>query len=114
MKNDKKIGLPVYKASYDLLLYTFQLIKNMRKDYKYTAGEKIREETMELVMNIYRANKEKEKIKKIEEAQENIEKVRLLFRLLHDLRQISLKHFIGVNKKIEDVSRQLTGWRKAQ
>ncbi len=114
MKSDKKIGLPVYKASYDLLLYAFQLIKNMRKDYKYTAGEKIREKTMELVMNIYRANKEKEKIKKIEEAQENIEKVRLLFRLLHDLRQISLKHFIEVNKKIEDVSRQLTGWRKAQ
>jgi hypothetical protein len=43
----KQIGLPVYKASYNLLLYAFQLIKNMRKDYKYTAGEKIREETME-------------------------------------------------------------------
>ncbi len=114
MKSDKKIGLPVYKASYDLLLYTFQLIRNMRKDYKYTAGEKIKEETMELVMNIYRANKEKEKLRKIEESQENIEKIRLLFRLLHDLKQINLKHFTEVNKKIEDISRQLTGWRKAQ
>jgi hypothetical protein len=110
----KQIGLPVYKASYNLLLYAFQLIKNMRKDYKYTAGEKIREETMELVMNIYRANKIKEKKEKIEEAQENIQRIRLLFRLLYDLEQISLKHFTEVNKKIEDVSRQLTGWRNAQ
>ncbi len=86
----------------------------MRKDYKYTAGEKIREEAMDLVMNIYRANKTKDKIKKIEKAQENTERIKLLFRLLYDLEQISLKHFTEVNLKIEDVSRQLTGWRNSQ
>jgi len=40
MKNKK--GLPVYKSSYDLLLYGFELIKDVRRDYRYTAGEKLK------------------------------------------------------------------------
>jgi hypothetical protein len=113
----KKIELPVYKASYDLLLFSFQAIKDMKKDYKYTVGEKLKNEIMNMIMNIYWANKTKDKklkIKKIEKAQEEVEVVRILFRLLHDLREIKLRKFTEVNLKIEDVSRQLTGWAKSQ
>ena len=31
--------LPVYKASYDLLLGIFGFAKNFSKEYKYTVGE---------------------------------------------------------------------------
>jgi four helix bundle protein len=111
----RQLGLPVYKASYDLFVYSFQLVGNLRKDYKYTVGEKLKNEIMDLMMNIYRANKRrdaKEKIERVVKAQESIEVVRILFRLLKDLKQLSLKHFVRVNEKIEDVSRQLFGWQK--
>ncbi len=113
----KQIELPIYKTSYDLLLFSFQIIKDMKKDYKYTVGEKLKNEIMEMIMNIYWANKTKDKklkIKKIKKAQEEVEVVRILFRLLHDLREIKLRKFTEVNLKIEDVSRQLTGWAKSQ
>lgn len=29
-------NLPVYKKSYDLLLQTFEVVKNFEKQYKYT------------------------------------------------------------------------------
>ena len=32
--------LPVYKASYDLLLEIFQFTKDFSKDFKYTVGER--------------------------------------------------------------------------
>jgi hypothetical protein len=48
--------LPVYKASYDLLLAIFQFTKNFTRDYKYTVGESIKKETIELISGIYRAN----------------------------------------------------------
>jgi hypothetical protein len=108
--------LPVYKASYDLFLYSFQLISNMNREYKYTIGEKLKNEIMDLMMNIYRANKKrdtKERIERITAAQEIIEVIRILFRLLKDLKQISLKHFVRVNENIENVSRQLFGWQKS-
>jgi four helix bundle protein len=113
----KEIGLPVYKASYDLLLYSFQLIKNMPKDYKYTIGDKIKNEMVDMIMNIYHANKEKDKkLKKerITKAKNSIEVIQLLFRLLHDLKQVSSKKFTQVSVKIDCVSRQLSGWERSQ
>jgi hypothetical protein len=106
-------SLPVYKASYDLFLCGFKIIKDLNREYKYTAGEKIKNEVTDLMMNIYRANKIREKKEKIEKARENIEVTRLLFRLLKDLKQISLSQFVRVNTKIENVSKQLAGWQKS-
>jgi len=45
--------LPVYKASYDLLVEIFQFVKNFNKEYKYTIGEKLKNETIEMIANIY-------------------------------------------------------------
>jgi hypothetical protein len=63
---------------------------------------------------IYRANSKKEKLEVLQEAREHIEVIRLLVRVMNDLRQINLSAFVQVNQKIEDVSRQLTGWQRAQ
>ncbi len=104
--------LPVYKSSYDLFINIFQVTKNFAKEYKYTVGEKIKNETIELTTNIYRANISISKKEYLQKARENIEIIRLMFRLMKDLKQISLKSFTFINLKIEDVSKQLTNWQK--
>ena len=48
--------LPVYKASYDLLLEIFRFTKHFSKEYKYTAGTSMKTEAMDLMILIYRAN----------------------------------------------------------
>jgi len=45
--------LPVYKASYDLLIEIFQFTKDFSKDYKYTVGESLKKETIELLTLIF-------------------------------------------------------------
>jgi hypothetical protein len=106
--------LPVYKSTYDLLIGVFQFTKGFSKEYKYTVGESLKKETIELLVLIYRANSKKEKLEVLQEAREHIEVIRLLVRVMNDLRQINLSAFVQVNQKIEDVSRQLTGWQRAQ
>ena len=105
--------LPVYKASYDLLLEIFKFTKNFSKEYKYTVGESLKKETLELITLIYRANSKKEKWQTLQTAREKIEVIRLFVRLMKDLKQISLDKFVQVNKKVENVSKQLTGWQKS-
>jgi hypothetical protein len=39
--------LPVYKATYDLLLAIFGFTKDFGKEYKYTVGESLKKETIE-------------------------------------------------------------------
>jgi hypothetical protein len=105
--------LPVYKASYDLLIGIFQFTKEFSKDYKYTVGESLKKETIELLTLIYRANSRKDKQEVLQEARERIEVVRLFIRLMKDMKQINLKRFVEVNKVVENVSKQLAGWQKS-
>jgi len=72
--------LPVYKASYDLILELFKVIKEFNREYKYTLGESIKKEAIELVTDIYRANSSYSKKPHIEKAREKIETIRIFFR----------------------------------
>ena len=107
-------NLPVYKKTYDLLTQLFRISQNMERDYKFTIGENLKKEVIELIMNVYRANCRTEKMSLIETARENTEVVRLLLRLLQDMKQIGLNEFVSVNEKIEDISKQLSYWQRSQ
>jgi hypothetical protein len=105
--------LPVYKACYDLLLEIFLFTKDFTKEYKYTVGESLKKETLELLTLIFRANSRTDKHATLQEARERIEVIRLFIRVMKDLHQISVKRFVQVNDKIETVSKQLAGWQKS-
>jgi hypothetical protein len=105
--------LPVYKAAYDLLLHIFRLSHNLSREYKFTLGEKLKNETTDLLTNIYRANKTRDKSGFIEKARESVEIVRLYIRILKDTGQLASKKHIFVNSSIETVSKQLAGWHKS-
>jgi len=105
--------LPVYKVSYDLLVELFRFTKDFTREYKFTLGESIKNEVIEMIRNIYRANSSYSKEKIIQSARENIETIRLYLRLLKDLKQVNLEKFVFLNEKIESVSKQLTAWQKS-
>jgi aminoglycoside phosphotransferase family enzyme len=106
--------LPVYKQSYDLLLELYTISKNMERDFKFTLGEKIKNEVTDLIVNVYRANSRVDKAILIAKARENIEVVRLLMRLYKDLKQIKTNEYVSVSEKIESVSKQLAAWHNSQ
>ncbi|OIO53022.1 hypothetical protein AUJ46_06395 [Candidatus Peregrinibacteria bacterium CG1_02_54_53] len=105
--------LPVYKTSYDLLVELFRFVKNFSREYKFTLGESIKNEAIEMIRNIYRANSSRAKGALIQAARENAETIRLYIRLCKDLRQIDLEKFVRLNGLIESVSKQLTAWQRS-
>ncbi|WP_446008961.1 four helix bundle protein [Candidatus Electrothrix sp.] len=107
-------ALPVYKVAYDLLIELFRRTGKFPREYKYTLGEKLKNEALELILNIYRANKSRnrDRLECIAEARDNAEAIRLLLRLSKDLNVIGNKPFVQLNSGIENVSVQLVGWEK--
>ncbi len=105
--------LPVYKATYDMLLEIFQLCRGFSREYKFTVGESLKKETIDLLTLIFRANSRTDKGNVLQEARERIEVIRLFIRLMKDMKQIDLKVFVRVNERVEEVSKQLTGWQKS-
>ncbi len=105
-------NLPVYKASYGLTQRIFLEVENFSREYKYTTGQEMKNEAMLLIKNIYRANREIEKIPHIQQARESLEMIRLQLRLTQDFGQLDLKKFVQINQLIENVSKQLANWEK--
>lgn len=105
--------LPVYKDSYDLLVELFRFVKDFSREYKFTLGESIKKEAIDMITNIYRANSSRAKGVLIQAARENAETIRLYIRLCKDLQQINLAKFVRLNELIESVSKQLTAWQRS-
>lgn len=107
--------LPVYKASYDLLLLVYEYSNPLSRDYKYTIGERLKSETLELLLLVFKSSTSEDKNKKvfILEAIDKIELVRLLLRVLKDLKQLSLKRYAQISILTENISKQITGWKKS-
>lgn len=107
-------NLPIYKTSYDLLLEIFEVVKMFTKEYKYTLGDKIKSEIIDLITSIYRANNSFEKrLENIKTWREQIEVLRLYIRIIKDLKLIKLEKFVDLNENIESLSKQLRAWEKS-
>jgi hypothetical protein len=74
----------------------------------------LKKEAIELLTGIYQANRVYEKKEILEKTREKLVAIRLYVRILKDLKEINIKKFAYINLKIEDVSRQLTGWQNSQ
>jgi len=105
-------NLPVFKATYDLLLQVVKFSVNMRRESRYTLGETLKKEILGLCIDIYRANLTSEKAPLIEEAREKLVPVKLLIRLLHDTQQLSTKQYAMLCDQLDTISRQLSAWQK--
>jgi hypothetical protein len=74
----------------------------------------LKKETIELLTLIYRANTRHKKDDVLQIAREQIEVIRLLIRVMKDMKQINMGKFVKINQVVENVSKQLTGWQKSQ
>jgi len=106
--------LPVYKLGYDLLIQTYKRTAIFSREYKYTMGERLKNETTDMLINIYKANKSKKenRVQYIDQARQNVEVVRLLLRICKDLKLIGMKGFVALNIQVEELSKQLASWQK--
>ena len=74
----------------------------------------VKNELYDVLLFIYQANATFEKSMLIEQARLGITRVKIEIRLLHDLKQLSIKQYAGLSQMSESVSKQLAAWSKSQ
>jgi hypothetical protein len=105
--------LPVFKDMYDLTLQVFELTRHFSREYKFTLGQDMKRDCINLVRSIYRANKTKEREAYLEQFLDEFEVLKLEIRLGKDLRLITIKQQARLALSMETIGRQITGWRNA-
>lgn len=110
--------LPIYRVTYNLLEESIKATKNFPKDFKISLANKINDECIDLVSDVYRANSSRDKemrIKYINNVLERVEILNLLFRLCKDLQYISSfsnKQYSNLIYYLDQIGKQAQGWKK--
>jgi len=105
--------LPIYKGAYDLLLRIMIATKDFPREYKYTLGQKLKDEVMEMILFVYRANSIADRDAHIRAILERLQLVEVMMRLAHDLRVLSRGHYVGLVEMTDGLARQAQGWLKS-
>jgi hypothetical protein len=103
--------LPIYKDTYQLLLVIFRITRNFSREYKYTIGQDLKQDSMEMVRCIFRANSTHEKAVHLQQLYDTLEIVKLQVRICMDMRLISVSQQSEVALLMESIGRQLMGWK---
>jgi len=105
--------LPVYRDTYKLILMVFESTKDFPKEYKYTLGQDMKRDALQLVRSIYRANKSAQKKEHLETFLDEFELLKLEIRLCVDMKILSFKKQAELTVLIDSIGKQVTGWRNA-
>lgn len=105
--------LAVYKTTYDLLLELMHITKNYPREFRYTLGEKIQNNILEVLVDIYRANSAKDKKDFILDILERITIINVLLRVSFDLKILSTEKYTDFIEKTGSISMQSQGWLKS-
>jgi len=106
--------LPVYRDTYKLVLKIFEITKDFSREYKYTLGQDMKRDALQLVRSIYRANKATTKRQEyLEDFLDDFELLKLEIRLCVDMKMLSVKKLSELSSLMDSIGKQITGWRNA-
>ena len=106
--------LPVYRDVYKLILMIFECTKDFSKEYKYTLGQDMKRDALQLVRSIYRANKNTNKKEHLDTFMDDFELLKLEIRLCSDMKIMPIKKQAELSLLMDAIGKQITGWGKSQ
>lgn len=106
-------NLPVYRDTYKLIVKIFEYSRDFGKEYKYTLGQDMKRDALQLVRSIYRANKSAGKREHLEAFLDDFELLKLEIRLATDMKILPMKRQAELSLLMDGIGKQITGWRNA-
>jgi len=107
-------GPKVISSVYDFIKWAIPHIAKFPKNQRYTLGERIESKLFFLQELLIEAQYSRDKTGALKKANLEIEQMRHLFRLCHDLRLINLQSYELSSRYLADIGAQVGGWLKQQ
>ena len=98
--------LPIYKVAYGLFDAIMDLAKNIPRDFKASIGGKLRDECIEILTLIFRANVARDKTPHLGTLIERLQVTELLLRLSRDKRLISTGQYAKAVELTQSIGKQ--------
>ena len=105
--------LIIFEKMYELNLWLFPMVNTFPKAQRFVLGQQIQTLALRITMGIMRANVETQKLPYLKQVSVELDMLRVLTRLAHELRFMSTKQYEFVSKKVTEIGRLLGGWIKS-
>lgn len=105
--------LEIHKVAEELLGLSLDLVRNIPRDLKQVVGAKIRDECLQVLVLIGRANMTRDKLPQINQLLESIWMLNYLLRALTNRGLISKGQHAKAMKMTASVGRQANAWKKS-
>ena len=103
--------LPIFRVSYDLLEKIIELAKDMPRMLRYTVGERMVDQNLEILAQVYRANLAQDKENAIVELLVAQRTLQMLLRVVYRQKVISSGRYAEMLKLLDSIGKQATAWK---
>lgn len=115
MTDNRAATLPaaVTKA-YDVLLWLIGHVGKFPRSHRFVLGDRIESRMLAVLEALTLATYARQKKDHLQQANANVQVLRLLVRAGKDLGFTSVKQYEFISRELVDLGRQIGGWTKAQ
>lgn len=110
--NAKRTGAAI-EAHYQFLLWLGPTLENFPKDKKFTLGDRIQNQALDILEALIEATYTRERVLHLRRANLGIEKLRFLFRLATDLKVLDRRRYEFAARTLDETGRSVGAWAKA-
>lgn len=104
--------LPVYRDTYLLLTEIYQSTSRFSRDYKYTVGQDMKRDALNLFRHLYEANASAEDRRRhLDDFLVSFELLKIEIRLCVDMRVLPIGKMAQLSLIMDGIAKQVRGWR---
>jgi len=111
MKPDAE--LPVIRLVYEFTVWLIPKIGKFPRDLRFTLGETLERQTLTILEQLIRARYRVDRAAILEDVNTELEVLRYLLRVAHELRALPGKAYGDSATKLVEIGQQVGGWKKA-
>ena len=104
---------PALEAHYRFLLWLVPAVEGFPRRQKFLLGDRIQTTALDVLESLVEATYTRQRGAHLARANLGVEKMRLLFRIAHDLRYLDGRRDEHAARSLDDTGRRIGAWRKA-
>ena len=106
--------LPIYVKTYEFVKLVYRIVRQFRKEYKYTLGAELQRIVWQILDEIIKTNSlpDNQKGEGIEEISRLLDKFKIRLRFAYEIGLMTDKKFGTAQKEMEEIGKMIGGWSR--
>ena len=105
--------LPVIREWYEFMTWMLPKINKFPRDQKFLLGDRLQTLMLDVLDDLIEAKFRRDRLPILDRINIDLEKLRFLLRLCHDLGHLTVKVVGDASEKLLHIGTQIGGWRRA-